>query len=145
MTMAHLSPSLDRFLGDRKPVDRDRRPWHPVCLYFWFYLCFLFVYFSHRVLAIPLDRFWSAMAHSTCFPPSKCLLGVSMMNIVSRSTLSKTKILGQNRHFKPKFAKLSNEDIFETVSSINTKFEHRLPVTETLRVRAHFKMAETAI
>jgi len=40
---------------------------------------FLFVYSSHRVLATPLDRLRRAMTHSTCFPPRKCLLGVSMM------------------------------------------------------------------
>jgi len=38
-----------------------------------------FLYSSHRVLATPPDRFWRAMAHSTCFPPRKCLLVVSMM------------------------------------------------------------------
>ena len=36
---------------------------------FWFYPFFLFVYSSHRVLVIPLDRLRRTMAHRTCFPP----------------------------------------------------------------------------
>ena len=39
----------------------------------------LFVYSSYRVLATPLDRTRRAMAHSTCFPPRKCILVVSIM------------------------------------------------------------------
>ena len=68
---------------------------------------FLFVYSSHRVLATPLDRLRRAMAHSTCFPPRKCLLGVSMMKIwrLLRSKISKKNLnlgWGGNRRFKPK-------------------------------------------
>jgi len=84
---------------------------------------------------IPLDRLWRAMAHSTCFPPIKgsAFSGSRWWKLKSNvwgQNPQKREFGGPNSHFKLNLRnfRLKIRFNFETVSSIDTKFEHRLPV-----------------
>ena len=82
-----------------------------------------FVFFAPRPghTAGPIRR---AMAHSTSFPLRKCLLGVSVKT-------PKTQILERKWTLKPNLRNIwrSYEHIFETMNSIDMKYEQRLPVS----------------